>query len=338
MSDAGAEWRRISRGGVQATLAHAPEWFTVIPRAYGHQPLYFAAEDEAGACGLLPAFVVRRPLFGTVVASMPFLDSGGPCASSPQLMARLIDHLIAEAREIGARTLEMRAATPLPIDVPPMRHKVTLTLALCADHESVWRSLDKDVRNKVRRAERCGLSIDSAGTAHLVEFYDVFAARMRDLGSPVHGLEFLRATLEEFGARARVLIVRRRGAPIGGLLALAFNDTLSVPWAACLREHFHLRPNMLLYWEAIRAACREGFRRFDFGRSTIDSGTYRFKRQWGAREEPLFWYTIPLLGRARTGSTGRAGSMTALLTGTWQRLPLPLTRRLGPHVRKYLIE
>ena len=67
-----------------------------------------------------------------------------------------------------------------------------------------------------------------------------------------------------------------------------------MPWAACSKEHFALCPNMLLYWETIRTACADGFARFDFGRSTRQSGTYRFKRQWGAQEEPLFWYRIPI--------------------------------------------
>ena len=107
---------------------------------------------------------------------------------------------------------------------------------------------------------------------------------MRDLGSPVHAREFFRATLEAFGDRARVALVRKGQTPIGGLVALAFKDVLAVPWASCAKEHFALCPNMLLYWETIRAGCMDGFRRFDFGRSTRGSGTYRFKRQWGAQE------------------------------------------------------
>ena len=58
-----------------------------------------------------------------------------------------------------------------------------------------------------------------------------------------------------------------------------------VPWASSLREYFSLCPNNLLYWEMIRWGCKNGYQRFDFGRSSPDSGTYRFKKQWGAKEE-----------------------------------------------------
>jgi hypothetical protein len=60
---------------------------------------------------MLPAFVVRRPLFGTVVTSMPFLDSGGPCGASPAVTPLLVDRLIAEAHRRRARMLELRCAS-----------------------------------------------------------------------------------------------------------------------------------------------------------------------------------------------------------------------------------
>ena len=75
-------WSRIVEELPEPHLAHSAEWAAVIRRAYGHAPLYLAAEDAAGRAGVLPAFVVRRPVGGTVVTSMPFLDGGGPCSSS----------------------------------------------------------------------------------------------------------------------------------------------------------------------------------------------------------------------------------------------------------------
>jgi CelD/BcsL family acetyltransferase involved in cellulose biosynthesis len=93
---------------------------------------------------------------------------------------------------------------------------------------------------------------------------------------------------------------------------------------------------MLLYWQTLRAACADGFRRFDFGRSTRGSGTYRFKRQWGAVEEPLFWYTIPTSGRPRPAASTPPRSV--FLAEAWRCLPLAVTCSLGPRIRKYLTQ
>ena len=336
LPDAGATWRRVVEESAEASLAHAPEWLPIIQRAYGHDPFYLSAEDDQGGSAVLPAFVVRRPFFGSVVTSMPFLDSGGPCGSSPALARILIEHLIAEARGIGARSIELRSSQRIDIGIRPSEHKVNMTLPIPEDVDRLWRQLDKDVRYQIRKAERSGLTIESGGAEKLTEFYDTFAVRMRDLGSPVHSPGFLAAVLDHFGSRARILLVRKGRTTIGGLIALAFKDRLSVPWASCLKEHFSLCPNMLLYWEALRAACAGGFRRFDFGRSSRDSGTHRFKCQWGAQEEPLFWYTIPVAAaaaRSRPDYRGRT-----VLSKTWQHLPLSVTRQVGPRLRGYLIQ
>lgn len=320
-----------------ARLAHAPEWRTAIADAYGHEPLYIAGEDRAGRPGVLPAFIVKRPVGGTVVTSMPFLDSGGPCTASPALGAALVGRLLTEARRHGAKAVELRCTARLPIDAVPNESKVNLTLALPSDPARLWKQLDGSVRSQIRKAERAGLGVTFGGVDLLPEFYGPFAERMRDLGSPVHSYDFLRSVLECFGGRGRVALVRKDGAAVGGLIALAFEERLVVPWAACLKEHFAHCPNMLLYWEALRSACLEGFSRFEFGRSTRGSGTYRFKLQWGAQEEPLFWYTIPLRAPARAESAG-ASRTSDLAVKAWQRLPLALTTSVGPVVRRYLIQ
>jgi CelD/BcsL family acetyltransferase involved in cellulose biosynthesis len=178
--------------------------------------------------------------------------------------------------------------------------------------------------------------VEAGGASLLPAFYDVFAANMRDLGSPVHGRPCLQAVLEAFKPRARRLLARRAGRPVGGLLALVHGDTLYVPWASSLRSEAAHCPNMLLYWEALRGACQDGHRRFDFGRSTRDSGTYRFKRQWGAEEVPLYWYTLPLRGRA--APPAGADERLALAGRLWRRLPLGLTRWLGPRLRRLLTQ
>jgi len=337
MADGSGDWQRAVDDLSQATLAHAPEWISVIRNTYGHDPMYLSGEDDEGRVGLLPAFVVRRPFFGTAVTSMPFLGAGGPCSTSAPLADVLVEGLIGEARRVGAAVVDLRCTERLNLAVDPMEHKVNMVLSLPGDSGQLWSQLDSSVRNQIRKAERSGLSVEFGGGDKLDDFYAIFASRMRDLGTPVHARRFFTAMFEAFGSRARVVLVRKGCTSIGGLIALTFKETVVVPWASCLKQHFALCPNMLLYWETIRTACARGIQRFDFGRSTRNSGTYRFKRQWGTVETPLFWYTIPLRFR-RSQALPTAGNGTSLLTDVWQRLPLAVTRHLGPHVRKYLIQ
>jgi FemAB-related protein (PEP-CTERM system-associated) len=328
-------WSTLIHQMDDANVAQAPLWYTAIHRAYGHTPLYLQAENSTGQMAILPAFLVRSRLFGTVVTSMPFLDTGGPCSPSPALRCTLLTRLIEEAAHHGAGLVEMRCTVPLDLPIGATGDKVNLFLSLPKDPGHLWNQLDAKVRNQVRKAERSGLSVEFGQSERLDDFYKTFAQNMHDLGSPVHARGFFQAVLDGFGGQARIAIVRKDAQAIGGLIALTFKNAMIVPWASSLRQYLSLCPNMLLYWETLRGACIEGFQRFDFGRSSRDSGTYRFKRQWGAVEEPLFWYTIPIAASSRPRLSS-ADPKAALLAKLWRYLPLPVTRWLGPHIRKSL--
>jgi hypothetical protein len=72
----------------------------------------------------------------------------------------------------------------------------------------------------------------------------------------------------------------------------------------------------------------QGVRRFNFGRCTPGGGTHRFKRQWGSRDEPLWWYQ-----HARGGVTGTPSPNDGAFAWgpkIWRHLPLALANRLGP--------
>ena len=71
-----------------------------------------------------------------------------------------------------------------------------------------------------------------------------------------------------------------------------------------------------------------------FGRSPRDSGTHRFKRGWGAREQPLAWIRLAPDGRPLSvEGPGDSGVLRAF-SRAWTRLPVPVASWLGPHLRR----
>ena len=80
---------------------------------------------------------------------------------------------------------------------------------------------------------------------------------------------------------------------------------------------------------------RNFYRLFDFGRSTVNAGTYRFKRQWGAEPDQLRWhYTLP--PGAEMPELNPQSPRFRLATRVWQRLPLSVANALGPRIVKNL--
>ncbi len=107
-----------------------------------------------------------------------------------------------------------------------------------------------------------------------------------------------------------------------------------VPWASSLREYFSKCPNNLLYWEAIQYGCVRGCKWFDFGRSSIGSGTYEFKRRWGAEPKQLYWQVLGKNGDG--GTVSAANPAYRLISELWKRAPVRVTKLIGPRIRKYL--
>ena len=92
---------------------------------------------------------------------------------------------------------------------------------------------------------------------------------------------------------------------------------------------------MLLYWTMLEYACDKGFKRFDFGRSSPDEGTYKFKKQWGSEANQLYWHYISLNGK-QIKAEGLEQSKFAKAIEYWQKLPVPVTKILGPVIRKHI--
>jgi FemAB-related protein (PEP-CTERM system-associated) len=200
--------------------------------------------------------------------------------------------------------------------------------------ETLHRQLPSKLRSQIKRPLREGAACVSGGRELLDEFYRVFARNMRDLGTPVYPKRFFSAILEQF-PHARLLVVRLANAPVASGMVIGHRDTLEIPWASSLRSANALGVNMLLYWEALSCACAQGYRRFDFGRSTPDSGTYRFKRQWGAQPLQLYWHYW-LRNRTEPPRLNPSNPRYRLAVSAWQHLPLPLANVLGPLIVRYL--
>jgi FemAB-related protein (PEP-CTERM system-associated) len=151
---------------------------------------------------------------------------------------------------------------------------------------------------------------------------------MRDLGSPFYGVGLFREILAAFPSEAEVCVVRDGARPVAAALLLHGWGVTEVPTASSLKQYNPTCVNMLLYWHLLKRSVERGQRVFDFGRSTPEGPTYRFKKQWGAEPHHAVWQY-----HVRSGSVGEMrpdNPRYRRAIRIWQRLPLTITRRLGP--------
>jgi serine/alanine adding enzyme len=330
-----AAWDAFVRAHPAGSLYHLAGWRHLIADVFGHGSHYLLGRDEAGAIVAVLPLVRVRGLFGDYMVSLPYFTYGGPLGASEAAEAELMHAAGALAGELGVGHVEFRGFHVREPAWPVRTDKVTLHRPLAADEDGLVKSLSKQRRRLVKKAQDGKSEILHGGAELLGDFYAVFARNMRDLGTPVYGRDFFAAMLARFPEAARIIAVRREGRPAGAAFLLGFGERLEVPWVSTVREMNAHNVNVLLYWEQLRHAVAAGYRVFDFGRSSVDSGTYGFKRQWGAEPVQLHWQYWLAPGRGMPGLTPSSPKFR-LAVRAWQHLPLALANRLGPRIVKDL--
>jgi FemAB-related protein (PEP-CTERM system-associated) len=309
-------------------LYHRLEWDQVF-REYGLPVVRLIAWRDSRVVGVLPLVWQRSWIFGNRLISLPWFDAAGVLADDEHVSASLVSAAVQLAARRRAAGLVLRQRKKIETWQHDRSDKVLMRLPLTRDPGELWNGFSAKVRNQVRKAEKSGLSAATGGSESLAPFFSVYSKNMRDLGSPSHSKRFFKAVLRAFGCDARLQIVRLDDRVVGAGLTLANGTCLEIPWASSLREFNSLCVNHLLYWHILQQACSSGYSWFHFGRSSLNSGTYQFKKQWGAEADPLYWYRFAAGVRDVTSSQDMQEKYE-WAAKAWRKMPLWFTQWLGP--------
>lgn len=325
----GPRWDEYVLRHMESGPYHLHAWQMSVLRAYRHRCFYLMAEDDLGRLrGVFPLILVKPPFLRGRLVSQPFCDYGGFLVDDDAVGERLVTYLLELARlhdyAVDLRFRErVRILDRTPgLDLTSFKSRTVLDLP--SSSAELWQGFKSKLRSQVKKPSKEGLKFMMDSSSLEDAFYEVFARRMKELGSPVHSKTWISSVLEYYGERAHIGVVAHDDRNMGAGIILCCGDTVSIPWASTNHEYNSLSPNMLLYWGFLRYACDNGYRCFDFGRSTPGEGGYRFKEQWGGESRPLYWYASHDVG------------IRELAEKIWSRLPLSVTNRLGPWIRRYI--
>jgi serine/alanine adding enzyme len=333
---AGAQlWELFVESDTQCTNYHRWGWKEVVENSFQWPTFYLLAEVSNTIGGILPLVWQKSKLFGSFLTSMPFLNSGGVVAQSRNVKDALVAESIRLAQKLGVEYLELRHRSDPELSLPVKTHKVAMVLETQRDAEAMWAALPHKVRTDIRKSMKSGLDAEFGGEEFLHDFYEVFAKNMRDLGTPVYHRKFFAEILKVFPKDSFICIVRYEGKPIAVSFLSGYRDTIEALWSSSSYEFASMKPNMFLYWKILCFAGERGFRLFDFGRSSIGSGTHRFKKQWGSQEIPLHWfYWVP--EGAALPELNNENPRYQLAIRLWQKLPVSVTKIIGPRIVRCL--
>jgi FemAB-related protein (PEP-CTERM system-associated) len=324
-----AAWDEYVRRHPESTFLHLTGWKRTLESEFGYQPRYLFAEQDGRICGVLPLFLVSNWIMGRALISTPFGIYGGILADDDTTYDALSQAACRMAGEEQVQFLELREKQRIYSGSLLVKNLyITFDLELPRTAEEMLQRIPRDVRNKIRKGMKSDLT-SVAGNEHLDAFYEIYAHTVRRLGTPVFSRRYFHTLCRNLGESAEVLLILHGRRPVAGALCVHHRDTVTTYYAGSLPDSWPLAANNFLYWEVLRRACERGIRYFDFGRSKMGTGAYLFKVQWKMRERPMP-YQYYLVRRKTMPDFSPVNPRLKLATDVWKRVPLPLTKVVGP--------
>lgn len=321
------------------TIFHSIEWKEILEEAFRYKSRYFLAIDENNAVvGLVPLFICRNILLRRVGVLTPFANYLDICCIDGQAYSFIIDELTRIRGDLKLDYVEIRLKDQ-SIDEGEVfldDSNYTFIIPLEGGEDVVFSSFSGNNRNHIRKALKNGWFSASLHENDLEGFYNVRRSVLKRLGSPLEDIAFFKAIRNRLGAKTKILTVtdNETGKVIGGMFLFLSGETVYYQWGGCYDGYNKKYVNNFMYWEAIKYAINSGYKYLDMGRSPVNSGTFRFKEQWGAQCTGLKYLRI---GKNRGNEAGINHSKLKPVVGVWKVLPQFVTDFAGKRLIKYVI-
>lgn len=339
-----ADWDAFVNSHPAGCLYHTSGWRSVIKTAYGHEPLYFALQDESDhIIAGLPVFLVRSRLTGTRLSTLPCAQSCNPLVGMERHYQALKQGILEYMAGARIDTWEMKTTEAFQFEkeetAAPARY-LHHVLRIDRPAGDLFGALDKsNIQRAIGKAQRSGLVPRLCDSQEEVEPFIRLCAQMRrEKGLLPQPGRFFRALWDILGREQRIEIryADYQGEPISAIMLLKYKDTVVYEYGATEPGYHRLSPSPFLLWEAILQASGEGYRTFDFGRTDIsERGLVQFKDRWGAQQMKLSYYEMPQ--RAGVNSLRRDGRAKALMAFAMRALPPSLCNAASTLLYKHLV-
>ncbi len=329
-----ARWDKYIDNTPAATFFHQSGWKQVIERAFGHKTYYLYAENQGKIIGVLPLVHIKSLLFGNALVSNAFCVYGGIIADNDETRQALDQEACTLAEQLGVDHLEFRNKQHTTPERPYKKGLyVTFRKNLDPDVEKNLMAIPRKQRAVVRKGIKAGLvSVIDQDTERLFKAY---SESVRNLGTPVFTKKYFKILKDVFKEQCEVLSVEHEGELIASVMNFYFRDEVLPYYGGGTRQARALYANDFMYWEVMRRAVEKGVKIFDYGRSKIGTGSYRFKKHWGFTETPLF-YEFELVKAEAMPDLNPLNPKYQFFIKVWKKLPLIVSQTVGPWLAKDL--
>ncbi|MFH1502993.1 MAG: GNAT family N-acetyltransferase [Candidatus Eisenbacteria bacterium] len=288
-------WNDLVGSDPETTFFHRTEWAELLIEAgLGAAGLYLYVVEGGELSVGIPSVVVRRGPF-RVVASMPFGTYGGLVLRDGResaAAASVVDAYAALAGRPGVAAAHIMDESGRLPEPPPgfERHtEQAHRIALDGGYDEVWSGFRPSARNKVRKAEKAGVSVRRAASERdFLEYHDMLLECSERWGETcAFGRGFFVSLSRLDRDVVQMWLAEQDGEVIGGDLNFVLHGRV-MNWGNVSRSSARaLAPNNLLHAHAMRAGAASGCTVYDLGSSAGIEGVDAFKSAFGTTVVPI---------------------------------------------------
>ncbi len=332
-------WDAFVRKHPSGTFCHLAHWKSVLEKAFGLKaPYIYCVDSQNNICGIMPLGQRSSWLFGKALISSMFCVYGGPLV----LNNKALDCLIKKAQQIRADNaipaLELRTQRAFDLGegwFTDYQKSATFVGELAETDDKILCQIPRKQRAVVRKSLKNSLEC-FLGHQHLDVFYDLYAESVRNLGTPVFSKALFQELVKAFGNDVEILIVKTpKGKAVASLMSFYDENTVYPYYAGGIPAARQWGAHDFMYYDLMCRARKKGIKFFDFGRSKVGTGPFKFKKNWGFT--PTFMeYQYFSADRSERRDISPANSSYTGLIDLWKKLPLPVASFLGTFISKHL--
>jgi len=291
-------WDELLRTHNQTTFFHTSAWARVLSESYQYTPLYFTIIEDDKLAALIPLMEINSLLTGRRGVSLPFTDECRPVAQDSEQFKEMLQVVLEYGKTAGWKHLEFRGGHEGLDRSPVHTTHYSHTVELDRDDAEIFSTFRNSTKRNIKRAQKENVKVDLSYTLKSVkEFYRLNCTTRKHHGLPPQPLSFFRKIFDHVISRKKgfVALASCHTRVVAAAVYFHLGSQAVYKYGASDRNYQHLRPNNLVMWQSIKWCCRNGFKRFSFGRTEPENhGLLQFKRGWGTKEDKINYYKYDL--------------------------------------------
>jgi CelD/BcsL family acetyltransferase involved in cellulose biosynthesis len=300
-------WEAMIADHPDLEVFHGSAWLDYLAASQQAEPVIAAVRADGQCVGYFVGAMVRRygvrilgsPLRGWGTQCMGFLldegfDRRAAATALPEFAFGKLGCLHVELADRHL-TAELMAGSGYEVEIGK-----TFVVDLVRSEEEIFAGMRRKTRQYLRGAARDGVRAEIATE---LDFADDFHEQLVEVFAhqglaPTYGVERVRQLITSLQPAGQLLLVRVRapdGRCVSSGLSIGRGRTAVLWGGAFRRAHSELRPNEVMWWEAIRRWRSRGALRVDMG------GAGDYKAKYGGVESPTFHFHRSRYGIMRHG-------------------------------------